>query len=98
MWIASAIIIAVYLGLFIFESLWKFGVLTPPKIYGEQCEVVSELTAKNSWLETELREPQISPQEQRRRQLVSARIKELGEVDGGGQTGSFPYSESLQSL
>ncbi len=80
MWIAAAIIVGVYLALFVLESAWKFIVLTPPKIYAEQLEVIQEYTEKLGALEEAQREPQISPQEQRRRQLVSARIRELGEV------------------
>lgn len=80
MWIALGIIVAVYLMLFALESLWKFVASTPPKIYGEQIEVIQEYIGKLGALEEARREPEISPQEQRRRQLVSARIRELGEV------------------
>jgi hypothetical protein len=78
--IAIATICGVYLGLFILESLWNLVVLTPPRIYAEQIDVIGDLTAKNSFLEEELRSPQISPEEQRRRELVSGKIKELGEI------------------
>ena len=80
MWIAIGIIVAVYIFLFALESFWKFVASTPPKIYGEQIEVIQEYIGKIGALEEALREPQVSPQEQRRRQLVSARIRELGEV------------------
>src|SRR5260370_29886020 len=80
MWIAAAIIVGVYLALFVLESAWKFIVLTPPEIYAEQLEVIQEYIGKLGALEEAQREPQISPQEQRRRQLVSARIRELGEI------------------
>ncbi len=80
MWIAVAIIVGVYLTLFILESLWKLTVLTPPKIYDEQIQVIQEYIGKLGALEEAQRVPQISPQEQRRRQLVSARIRELGEI------------------
>jgi hypothetical protein len=80
MWIAIAIIIFAYLAIFILESLWNFTVLTPPKIYGEQVDIIGELTAQNSFLESKLRGPTISPQEQRRRELVSEKMKGLGEV------------------
>lgn len=80
MWITVAIVVAVYLALFILESLWKFAVLTPPKIYDEQIEVIQNCMGQIGALEEAQREPQISPQEQRRRELVSPRIRELGEV------------------
>ncbi|SRR5258708_2065068 len=80
MWIAIGIIVTVYLVLFALESLWKLIASTPPKIYGEQIEVIQEYTKQIGALEEAQRAPQISPQEQRRRQLVSARIRELGEV------------------
>ena len=80
MWIAAAIIVGVYLALFVLESAWKFIVLTPPEIYAEQLEVIQEYIGKLGALEEAQREPQSSPQEQRRRQLVSARIRELGEI------------------
>ena len=80
MWIAVAIIVGVYLALFVLESAWKFIVLTPPKIYAQQIEVIQEHIGKLGALEEAQREPQISPQEQRRRELVSPRIRELGEV------------------
>lgn len=80
MWITIAIVVAVYLALFILESLWRFAVLTPPKIYDEQIEVIQNCMGQIGALEEAQREPQISPQEQRRRELVSPRIRELGEV------------------
>lgn len=80
MWIAIGIIVAAYLVLFVLESLWKFVASTPPKIYGEQIEVIQEYIGQVGALEEAHREPEVSPQEQRRRQLVSARIRELGEV------------------
>jgi hypothetical protein len=80
MWIAIAIVVAVYLGIFVFESLWSLAILTPPKIYGAQVDVIGELAGKTSRLEAELREPPVSPLEQQRRQLVSKKVKELGEV------------------
>lgn len=80
MWIAIGIIVAVYLVLFVLESFWKFVVSTPPKIYGDQIEVIQEHIGQISAFEEAQREPRISPQEQRRRQLVSARMRELGEV------------------
>jgi len=75
MWIALAIIVSVYLGLFILESLWKFVLLTPPKIYGEQIEVIQEYIGRNAALEKELREPAVSPEEERKRRLVAGKIK-----------------------
>lgn len=80
MWMTVAIIISVYVTLFILESLWKFAVLTPPKIYDEQIGVIQDYIGRIGALEEAQREPQISPQEQRRRELVSPRIRELGEV------------------
>jgi hypothetical protein len=78
LWILLAIIVAVYFGLFVIESVWKLVVMTPPQIYGEQVDAIGEALAKASYLERELRGPQISPQEQRRRELVAGKIKELG--------------------
>ena len=75
MWIAIGLIIAVYLGLFALESLWNFTVLTPPKIYGAQVEVIGELLTKNSLLENELKEPKVSPAEERKRRLVAEKLE-----------------------
>jgi len=61
MWIAIAIIVAVYFGLFAIESLWSTVVLTPPKIYAQQIDVIGELTAKNSILGRELQGAAGSP-------------------------------------
>lgn len=51
MWIAIAIIVCVYMAIFIAESLWNFAALTPPKVYGEQVARIGELTTQNSALE-----------------------------------------------
>jgi hypothetical protein len=81
MWIAIAIIVAVYFGLFALESLWNTIVLTPPRIYAQQIDVIGELKAKNSILERELREPQVSPQEQRKREAV----REMAQFSDAGR-------------
>ena len=80
MWITIAIIVSVYLGIFMFESLWGFTVLTPPKIYQEQIELIADLMGKNSFLEDRLRGPQVSSQEKRRRESVSEIIKGLEQI------------------
>lgn len=72
MWIAMGIIATVYLAFFALESLWKLVASTPPIIYGEQIEVIQEYVGRISALEEAQREPQVSPQEERRRQVVSA--------------------------
>lgn len=51
MWIAIGIIVAVYLMLFALESLWKFLASTPPKIYGEQIEVIQQYIGQLGALE-----------------------------------------------
>jgi hypothetical protein len=81
MWIAITIIIVVYFAIFILESLWSFTVLTPPKIYGEQVDLIRELGAKNSVLQNELRVPKVSSLELRRRELISAKLKELSVIE-----------------
>lgn len=88
MWVATAIILAVYFGLFALESLRNAIVLTPPKIYAQQIDVIGELRAKNSALERELREPQVSPQEQRKRKAVHEMLESLGAV-------SFPILQTI---
>ena len=81
MWIAIAIIVAVYFGLFAIESLWNVIVLTPPKIYAQQIDVIGELKAKNSILERELREPQVSQQEQRKRKTVREALGKFDDLE-----------------
>jgi hypothetical protein len=78
--VSVGIICGVYLGIFIVETVWNLIVLTPPIIYAEQIEVISELLAKNSFLERERKTPAISPQEQRRRELVSKEVKKLDPI------------------
>lgn len=51
MWIALGIIVAVYFVLFALESLWKFVASTPPKIYGEQIEVIQRYIGQLGALE-----------------------------------------------
>lgn len=43
LWMALLIIVAVYLGLFLIESGWRFVVLTPPKIHEEQTRIIGDL-------------------------------------------------------
>ena len=68
LWIVLSITVAAYLILFVLESLWRFVVLTPPKIYREQTEVIGDLHGQVSAFQ----EPEISPTEQRRRDQVQA--------------------------
>jgi len=42
MWVTVAVTVGVYLGLYWLNVLWSFLVLTPPKIYGEQIEVIQD--------------------------------------------------------
>ena len=65
--ISLAIIVGVYLGLFLLDALWSFIVLTPPQIYGEQIGVIQDWIGRCGALE---RETVVSPTEQRRREQV----------------------------
>jgi hypothetical protein len=67
MWISLAIIVGVYIGLFLLDALWSFIVLTPPQIYGEQIGVIQDWIGRCGALE---RETAVSPTEQRRREQV----------------------------
>jgi hypothetical protein len=83
-----ATIFGVYLGLFVLESLWKFVVDTPVKIYAEQIDLIAESGSKFSFLERRCAELEaqrsnqnVSPQEQRRRELVSSSVTKLNEEE-----------------
>jgi hypothetical protein len=67
MWISLAILVGVYLGLFLLDALWSFIILTPPQIYGEQIEVIQDWIGRCGALE---RDATVSPAEQRRREQV----------------------------
>jgi hypothetical protein len=80
LWIIVGTIVTVYLVFWFLNILWNAVGLAPVKLYAEQIEVMSELRAKNSFLERELREPQVSPQDQRRRLMVSEKMKTFDEI------------------
>lgn len=67
LWMALAITVAVYLGLFIIETGWRFVAFTPPKIYDEQTRIIGDLHGQISAFQDE---PDVSPTEQRRRDQV----------------------------
>jgi len=77
--ITVSAILVVYAVIFGIETLWRFVVSTPVNIYAQQVDRIGELTAKNSFLEHELKEPSVTAQEQRRREMVSEKVKTLGE-------------------
>jgi hypothetical protein len=106
LWIIGGTICGVYLVLLTLENLWNFIVLAPVRIYAEQIALIGDLTAKNSFLESQLRVPKLSPQEQRRRDLVSHQVKNLTEVErkllrhlcDDGRTHSFTLFQNHNEL
>jgi hypothetical protein len=80
MWIAIAIIIAVYLVLSTLEAIRNFVVISPVKIHSQQSETIAELNGENTKLKATLSSPEWS-QEQRKRDAVRemlARFSDAG--------------------
>lgn len=71
--ILSAIGCAVYMVLYILESLWNFVALTPSKLHEEQEATISQLEHEIKTLK-----PEISPEEMRKRQMVYGILEKLG--------------------
>jgi hypothetical protein len=80
MWIAIAIIIAVYLVLSTLEAIRNFVVISPVNIYSRQSETIAAFSKENEVLKQKQAVPEVSPQERRRREIVSVEAKKLGEV------------------
>ncbi|MGC2327066.1 MAG: hypothetical protein WA604_10165, partial [Candidatus Sulfotelmatobacter sp.] len=80
MWITIAIIIAVYMILSTLEAIRNYVVISPVNLHSRQSETIDALTKENELLLHRQAIPQVSPQEERRRHLVSAEIKKLGEI------------------
>ena len=80
MWIAIAIIIAVYLVLSTLEAIRNYVVISPVNIYSRQSETIATLCNENELLKQKQTVPEVSPQERRRRDIVSAEAQKLGKV------------------
>lgn len=80
MWIAIGIIVGVYLVLYAIESLWSFAVISPVNLHTEQTKTISDLTEQNSKLR-ELACPKVTPDEERRRQIVLEKINRLNRTE-----------------
>jgi hypothetical protein len=80
MWIAIAIIVAVYLVLSTLEAIRNFVVISPVNIYYRQSESIAELNQEHERLKQKLAVPEVSPQELRRREIVSVEANKLGET------------------
>jgi hypothetical protein len=78
MWIAIGIIMAVYLVLSTLEAIRNFVVISPVNIYSRQSAKITALSNENETLKRTPAIPEITAQEQRRRVLVSAEMKKLG--------------------
>jgi len=80
MWVAILIIVSVYLTLFTLEVVRNFVLASPANIHSQQSETIATLTKEIESLKQQKEVPDVSPQEQRRRQMVSEKMKALGPV------------------
>jgi hypothetical protein len=80
LWVATAIILAVYLGLYALETIRNFVVVSPVVIHSRQCETITLLTRENENLRQRLAVPEVPSQERRRRELVSKEVGALGKT------------------
>jgi hypothetical protein len=81
MWIAIAIILAVYLVLSTFEAVRNFVVISPVNIHSRQTATIGSLAEENENLKRQFAVPEVSAQEKRRRIFVSGELKKLGEAE-----------------
>jgi hypothetical protein len=80
MWIAIAIIIAVYLALSTLEAIRNLVVISPVNTYSRQSETIAAFTKENESLKQKQAVPEVSPQDRRRREIVSIEAGKLGEI------------------
>jgi len=80
MWIAIAIIVAVYLILSTLEAIRNYVVISPVNLYSRQSETIDALTKEIAGLKQKQAVPEVSAQERRRRNLVSEEVTKLGEI------------------
>ena len=80
MWIAIGIIIAVYLVLSTLEAIRNFVVISPVNVYSRQSETIAAFAKENESLKQRQASPEVSSQERRRREIMSADVKKLGEI------------------
>jgi hypothetical protein len=84
--------------------LWHF-LSTPPKLASKQAETIAAFTEENQNLRQKQAAPEISPQEWRRREIVSVEAQKLGEhgrkilryIDDHGQVHAITLDEHLCS-
>ena len=81
MWIVIAIIVSVYLGLFMLETIWNCVSISPVRIHSRQSETISAFAKENELLKLEQAIPEVSPQERRRRDIVSAEAKNSAKLE-----------------
>ena len=106
MWIVIAIIVSVYLGLFMLETIWNCVSISPVRIHSRQSETISAFAKENELLKLEQAIPEVSPQERRRRDIVSAEAKKLGEIgrkilrylDDHGQVHAMSLDENFGDI
>src|SRR5580658_7334730 len=67
MWIAIAIIIGVYFGLFALETIWNCGFVSPVNLSSRQSATIAALATENEGLKQKQAGPEVPAQEQRRR-------------------------------
>jgi hypothetical protein len=79
MWIAIGIIVAVYMILSTLEAIRNYVVISPVNVHARQSGTIAALSKENEGLKQKQAVPEVSAQEQRRRELASAEIQKLGE-------------------
>jgi len=76
-WTAIIIVFVVYLVLSMLEGIRNFVLISPMNLHSHQSEIIATLTTENENLIKQQAVPEVPPQEQRRRELVSKEVKKL---------------------